>query len=157
MVKDSPLGIDALAVLDRKPASIEQLLSPCAASARSCPEPSDRRHERLPEDLIRHLTAKRLEQLEFVRRGRDRCHHIRILERRMGARIGAVHDGLVGPFEIEGIDQRLADPRILEFVAAGIDEPALRARRRFVRQRLALDAAVLAARENRSASPIPAR
>ena len=61
----------------------------------------------------------------------------------MRARIGAVHDGLVGPFEIERVAQRLADARILELVAAGVDEPALRARRRLIGQRLALDAAVL--------------
>ena len=61
----------------------------------------------------------------------------------MGARIGAIHDGLVGPLEIERLDQRLAHARILELVAAGIDEPALRARRGFVRQGFALDAAVL--------------
>ena len=36
----------------------------------------------------------------------------------MGTRIGAVHDGLVGPFEIESLDQRLAHPRIPELLAA---------------------------------------
>src|ERR1700732_734974 len=61
----------------------------------------------------------------------------------MSARIGAIHDGLVGPFEIERIDQRLAHARILEPVAARVDEPALRAGRRVVRQRFALDATVL--------------
>ena len=73
----------------------------------------------------------------------------------MGARIGAVHDGLVGPFEIERMDQRLAHPRIPELVAAGIDEPALRARRRLVRQRFALDAAVLDRREIVARRPDP--
>ena len=73
----------------------------------------------------------------------------------MGARIGAVHDGLVGPFEIERLDQRLAHPRVLEFLAAGIDEPALRAGRRFVGQDFALDAAVLDGREIVARRPDP--
>src|SRR5258705_3554989 len=61
----------------------------------------------------------------------------------MRARISAIHDGLVGPFEIECLDQRFTDARIPEFLAAGIDEPALRPRRRFIGQYLALDAAIL--------------
>ena len=52
----------------------------------------------------------------------------------MGALIGAVHDGLVGPFEIEGVDQRLAQARVLELLAPRVEEPALRARRRLVGQ-----------------------
>ena len=37
-------------------------------------------------------------------------HHIF----RVFAGIGAVHDGLVGPFEIERAAERLADPRVIE-------------------------------------------
>src|ERR1700746_3548519 len=73
----------------------------------------------------------------------------------MGARIGAIHDGLVGPFEIERLDQRLAHARVLEFVASRIDEPALRAGRGFVRQRLALDAAVANGGEVIACRPYP--
>src|SRR6201999_4249419 len=51
--------------------------------------------------------------------------------------------------------QRLAHARVLEFVAAGIDEPALRARWRFVGQGLALDAAVLDRREIVARRPDP--
>src|ERR1700690_3441061 len=61
----------------------------------------------------------------------------------MGARIGAVHDGLVGPFEVERLDQRFADARVFELVAAGIDEPALGARRSLGGQCFTPDAAVL--------------
>ena len=61
----------------------------------------------------------------------------------MRAVVGAVHDVLVGPFEIEGVDQRLAQAAILEFLAPHIHEPALRAGRRVVGQHVALDAAVL--------------
>ncbi len=75
----------------------------------------------------------------------------------MGARIGAVHDGLVGPFEIERLDQRFAHAWIFEFLAAGIDEPALRARRRFVGQCFAFDAAVLHRREIIARRPYPCR
>src|SRR5262249_50806060 len=56
---------------------------------------------------------------------------------------GAVHDSLVGPFEVERVDQRLAHAGIAELDAAQIDEPALRARGRVVGQLLAPDAAVL--------------
>src|ERR1700686_457454 len=73
----------------------------------------------------------------------------------MGARIGAVHDGLVGPFEIERLDQRLAYARIPELLAAGVDEPALRAGRSFVGQRLALDATVLHRRKIITRRPHP--
>ncbi len=61
----------------------------------------------------------------------------------MRAVIGAVHDVLVGPFEIEGVDQRLAQAAVLELRAPHVDEPALRAGRRIVGQHGALDAAVL--------------
>src|SRR6202020_588951 len=107
------------------------------------------------ENLIRHLTAKRLEQLEFFRRRRPARHHIGILERRMGARIGAVHDGLVGPFEIKRLDQCLAHARVLEFVAAGIDEPALRPRWWFIRPGFAFDAAVAHGRKIITRRPYP--
>src|SRR5258705_10440636 len=60
----------------------------------------------------------------------------------MGPHVSAIHDGLVGPFEIERIADRLADARILEFFAADVEKPALRARRRIVRKQFALDAAV---------------
>ena len=145
-----------LAVLDD---AVPASCSNCDAlrsKVRSCPDPSDTGGTNgIAEHLVRHLAAERLEQLEFFRRRRPAHHHVRILERRMGARIGAVHDGLVGPFEIERLDQRLAHPRILELVAAGIDEPALRARRRFVGQCLALDAAVLDRRKIIARRPDP--
>src|SRR5258708_5402571 len=95
----------------------------------------------VPDMLKRSMvmsTSKWLEQLEFLRRRRAARHHSGILKRRMGARIGAVHDGLVGPFEIKGQDQRLAHARVLEFVAGGIDEPALRSGWCFIRQGFAL-------------------
>ena len=65
----------------------------------------------------------------------------------MRPRIGAVHDGLVGPLEVEGVDQCLAHPRIPELVAARVDEPSLRAGRRVVGHDLPLDATVLHGRK----------
>ena len=65
----------------------------------------------------------------------------------MRALVGAVHDVLVGPFEVEGVDQRLAQAAVLELVAPRVDEPALRAGRRIVGQHVALDAAVLEGRK----------
>src|SRR6516162_9645446 len=75
----------------------------------------------------------------------------------MSARIGAIHDRLVGPFEIKRLDQRLAHARVLEFVAARIDEPALRAGLSFIRQRLALDAAIPDSGEVIARRPHPRR
>src|SRR4051794_6167254 len=65
----------------------------------------------------------------------------------MGPKVGPPHDGLVGPFEVEGADQRLAHLGMLELGAACVDEPALRARRRVVRNLLALDPAALERRK----------
>src|SRR5437868_10739967 len=75
----------------------------------------------------------------------------------MGARIRAIHNGLVGPFEIERINQRLADAGILEFIAASVDEPALRARWRLVGQCLELDATILDSRKIITRRPDPRR
>src|SRR5437870_3046552 len=61
----------------------------------------------------------------------------------MDALIGAVHDGLVSPLEIEGIDERFAQAPVLEFGAPGVEVPALRARGRVVGQNVLLYAALL--------------
>src|SRR6185369_7403797 len=103
----------------------------------------DRRHEWRPEHLIRYLAAEWFKQCEFFRRWRPDRHHVRILERRVGAHISAVHDGLVGPLEIERTAERFAHPRVPEFLATGVYEPALCAGRGIVRQQFALDAAVV--------------
>src|SRR5437763_7604259 len=57
--------------------------------------------------------------------------------------IGAVHDGLVGPLEIEGIVQRFAQAPVLELGAPGVEVPALRARGCVVGQNILLYAAFL--------------
>ena len=102
-----------------------------------------RRHIRLAEHFVRHLAAERLEQLELGGVRLAGRLHRRVLEHRLRAVVGAVHDVLVGPFEIEGVDQRLAQAAVLELRAPRIDEPALRAGRRVVGNTRALDAAVL--------------
>ena len=113
-LEDVAVRQPALAVLDRKPGLLQQLRG-LAQQRAVLPRPvRDRRHEGLAEHLVRHLAAERLEQLHLLGRWRPLRHHVRVLERRVGARIGAVHDGLVGPFEIEGVDQGLAHARILE-------------------------------------------
>src|SRR3974377_54307 len=65
----------------------------------------------------------------------------------MRAIVGPVHDVLVGPFEVKGIAQRLAQAAVLEFLAPRIDEPALRARDRGIRDHVALAARVLKGRK----------
>src|SRR6186997_191191 len=71
--------------------------------------------------------------------------------------VRAVHDRLVGPLKIEGIDQRLAHAAILELVAPRVHEPALRAGRRGVRDHAALDAAILHRRKIVARRPDPRR
>src|SRR5262245_52490139 len=57
----------------------------------------------------------------------------------MGPLIGVVHDLLVGPFEIEGIDKGFAQALVLEFLPPRVEEPTLRTRRRIVGDDVALD------------------
>src|SRR5437763_10505647 len=60
----------------------------------------------------------------------------------MGALITPVHQGLVGPFEIERIDESFTQPLILELLPSCVEEPALRAGGRIVGDGVALDAPV---------------
>src|SRR5262249_29827071 len=64
------------------------------------------------------------------------------LESRMRALVGAIHEVLVGPFEIEGVVQSLAKPRVGELLPPRIEEPALRTRGRLVGDQFLLHAAV---------------
>ena len=57
----------------------------------------------------------------------------------MGPLIGPVHDLLVGPFEIECIDEGFAQTLILQFFPSRIEEPTLRARGGVVWNNIALD------------------
>src|ERR1700733_9102452 len=93
------------------------------------------------------MCAERLEQSDFFGTGLAQRHHLGILKHRDGALIGAVHDVLVGPLEIESIVERLAHPRIVKLWPPHIDKPALRAGRRIVGQHVFLDAAVFDRRE----------
>src|SRR5262245_19517875 len=54
--------------------------------------------------------------------------------------IGPVHDVLIGPFEIECINEGFAQAFVLKFLPSRVEEPALRARRRIVGDDVALDA-----------------
>src|SRR4029077_9379484 len=63
-------------------------------------------------------------------------------EHGMGPIIGPVHDGLVGPLEVEGVDERLTQALVLELLAPRIEEPALRARGRVVANDIAPDPSV---------------
>src|SRR5262245_64330556 len=65
----------------------------------------------------------------------------------MSPLIGPVHDLFVGPFEIEGIDEGLAQSLVLELFPAGIEEPTLRARRRIIGDDVAFDVALADRRE----------
>src|SRR5262245_65734663 len=71
----------------------------------------------------------------------------------MGALVRPIHDVLVGPLVVEGVVERLAQPRILELLAPGVEEPALPTRRPLVRNDVVLDAAVLDGGEIIACSP----
>ena len=60
----------------------------------------------------------------------------------MGTVVRPVHDGLVGPFEVEGVDHGFAQAAVAQLVAARVHEPTLGARGRLVGQHLFLDAPV---------------
>src|SRR2546422_11752668 len=60
----------------------------------------------------------------------------------MGAFVTPVHQGLVGPFEIERIDEGFTQPFILELLASRVEEPALRTGGRVIEDGIALDAPV---------------
>ncbi len=143
MVIGLPFGITRLPSLSAKPAAASKLRAAPQPAAIVAGTVGHRRHIGLAEHFVRQLAAERLKQRQFGGIGLALRHHRRILKHRHRAVIGAVHDVLVGPFEIEGVDQRLAQPAVLELRAPGIDEPALRAGRRVVGQLRALDAAVL--------------
>src|SRR5262249_46885646 len=76
---------------------------------------------------------------KLVRRGLTDRHHVGILKHRMRPLIGPVHDLLVGPFEIECIDEGLPQTLILQFFPSRIEEPTLRARGGIVWNNIALD------------------
>ena len=137
----------ALAVLDRAAGVLQKLRRLAQQRAILAGAVRDRRQIGLAEHFVRQAGAERLEQRDFVGARLALRHHLGVLKHRDGALIGAVHDRLVGPFEVEGVVERLAQPRIGEFLPPRIDEPALRAGRRIVGQHVALDAAVFDRRE----------
>src|SRR6516164_1494621 len=69
--------------------------------------------------------------------------------------IGPVHDLLVGPFEIECIDEGLPQTISLQFFPSRIEEPALRARGSVVWNNIALDVPLADRREVVARCPSP--
>src|SRR5690606_31788941 len=70
-----------------------------------------------------------LQQGEFLRARRALGLHLRVFKERLSALIEAVEQHLVRPFEVEGKPYCLADARVGEVLAPGVEEPALCARR----------------------------
>ena len=106
MVRGSPRRVHPLAVLDDQPGILKQL--GCFAQQHPVLPRAvgDRRHERLAEHLVGHLAAVGLQQGYLLRARLAFGHQVGVLEHRMGTFIRPVHEILVGPFEIERIDQR---------------------------------------------------
>src|SRR5215831_11216136 len=73
----------------------------------------------------------------------------------MGPLIGPVHDLLVGPLEIECIDEGLPQTLILQFFPSRIEEPTLRARGGIVWNNIALDAPLADRRKVIARCPSP--
>ncbi len=137
MVMGSPLGLTRRPSLMTQPASCSNCVA-LRSKVRSWPEPSETGGDHgspLSSSSACGLSLSRmlLDQRDFVRAGGAFRLEVGILEERMCPLIDAEHQVLVGPFEIEGIGQRLAHPAISELRAAQIEEPALRAGRRLVR------------------------
>src|SRR5262249_14601968 len=96
-------------------------------------------------------------QSHFVGTGLADRHHVGILEQRMEPLIGAVHDGLVGPFEIERADEGFAHPLVLERLPPCVEEPTLYPDRPAERDDVALDAPVTDRRKIITRRPDPRR
>src|SRR4029078_13526768 len=60
----------------------------------------------------------------------------------MGPIIRPVHNGLVRPFEVKGVDEGFTQALVLELLASRGEEPALRAGGRIVANDIALDASI---------------
>ena len=138
----SPLALTRLPPLIGKPASL-RICEALRSSARSWPEPSETGGTNgSPNTWSGTLPRHGSSSSSSSGLGRPLRHHVGVLKHRLGPLIGPVHEGLVGPFEIEGVIQGEAEPRIGEFGPPQIDEPALRARGRIVRQVVALHPSV---------------
>ena len=71
--------------------------------------------------------------------------------------IGPEHDGLVGPFEIERVDEGLSHALVLEYLPSRVEEPALDPHRSSERDDVALDAPVVDRRKVVACGPDPRR
>src|SRR5262245_466688 len=80
-------------------------------------------------------------------RGLTDRHHVGILKHGMRPLIGPVHDLLVGPFEIECIDEGLPQTLILQFFPSRIEKPTLRARGGIVWNNIELEVSLARRRE----------
>src|SRR5713226_8063315 len=116
----------ALAVLDDVSSLLHQRTRLAQQSAILARSVGNRRHERLSEHLVSDLATERFEQGDFLYSWPADCHHVGILENGMSSLIGPVHDCRICPFEIECIDEGLAQTLVLEFLPSGVEEPALR-------------------------------
>ena len=145
MVTGDPFH-DRLPFLSAKPASLSMrgVAQRASILTRTI---GDRRYKSLSEHLIRDLAAEWLEQCEFCSARLTRRHHRRVLKHRLSPIVGAVHDVLVCPLEIKCVYQRFAKASVLQLLASRIDEPALRAGGRRVRQNGAFDTAILKCRK----------
>ena len=121
----SPCGVTRLPSLMTYPASCNSALA-LRSKARSWPDPSDTGGTKGSPNtssgtLPRKARARRSPPVPV-----DHRHHVRILENGTGSLIGPVHDGGVRPFEIECVDEGLAQALVLEFLPSRVEVPALR-------------------------------
>src|SRR5258708_4377049 len=80
----------------------------------------------LREDFRRRSLSQVLQDLEFVRHRQARRVEIAVVEKTPPPRVRVVHELAIHPFEVVGEPDRLAHPRILEFLAPRVDQVALK-------------------------------
>ena len=108
------IPVDPLAVLDDPARLIEQCRGLAQIGAVVAAAVGRRQLEFLGEDLVGDLAAQGFQDLQLVRRRQARGSQFRIVEVALGAEVLAIEQGLVAPFEVEGIAQGLAQAAVLE-------------------------------------------
>src|ERR1700704_1084652 len=116
-----------------------------------------RRDEGILENRFGDLVTQGPEQGHFVWAWFAHCHHVGILEQGMQPLIGPEHDGLIGPFEIERVDEGLSHTLVLKYLPSRIEEPALYPHRSSERDDVALDAPLANRRKVVARGPNPRR
>ena len=108
----------------------------------------------LREDFVGHLAAERLEDAKLFRRGQAARGQLRVREVALRPRVGAVEQGLVRPFEVERVAERLTYAPVLEDRAPLVEDEGLHPGGDFVLDLFLLDQAPLDRRAGVGRRPV---